>query len=64
MIFDTLLHGEEQWIWVDTGYLGIEKHEEQQAREANWCIALRPVNRARLSEDSPLTEVEYLKLRM
>lgn len=61
---DTLLHGEEQWVWGDAGYLGIEKRQEHQSREVNWCIALRPGKRARLPEDSPLAKVEYLKARV
>lgn len=61
---DTLLHGEEQWVFGDAGYLGIEKRDEHSEREVNWCIALRPGKRARLPEDSPLAYAEYLKSKV
>lgn len=39
---DKLLHGEEEVVWGDAGYQGIEKREEHQAREVDWFIAMRP----------------------
>ena len=42
---DHLLHGEEERVWGDAGYVGIEKRDEHKARKARkvqWFIACRP----------------------
>jgi len=42
---DKLLHGEEEDIFADSGYLGIEKRPEHQGRKVNWYIAMTPGKR-------------------
>jgi len=39
---DQLLHGEEDHIWGDSGYVGIEKRSEHEDRDVEWHIARRP----------------------
>lgn len=34
-----LLHGEEERIWGDAGYVGVEKRKEHQGRDVDWFIA-------------------------
>lgn len=41
-VADQLLHGEEERVWGDAGYVGIEKREEHQDRKVQWLIACRP----------------------
>lgn len=56
-----LLHGEEERVWGDAGYTGIEKREEHQQRKVNWLVALRPGKRAQLPPASRLARTEKLK---
>jgi IS5 family transposase len=43
---DKLLHGEEQRVFGDAGYLGIQKRDEHKHREnVSWFIAKRPGTR-------------------
>lgn len=58
---DKLLHGEEEVVWADAGYQGIEMREEHQARRVGWCIAMRPGKRAALPKRSPLHKIEKTK---
>ncbi len=58
---DKLLHGEEEVVWGDAGYQGIEKRDEHQAREVDWFIAMRPSKRAALPAKSPLHALEKTK---
>ena len=44
-----LLHGEEEDIFADFGYRGIEKREEYRDREVNWHIAMMPGKRKQLN---------------
>ena len=46
---DQLLHGQEERVWGDAGYQGIEKRPEHEGREVDWFIAMRPGKRAQLS---------------
>ena len=49
---DKLLHGEEQRVFGDTGYLGIQKRDEHKHREnVSWFIAKRPGTRKKLNAD-------------
>jgi IS5 family transposase len=41
-----VLHGEEERVYGDAGYQGIEKRGEHQDREVDWQIAMRPGKRA------------------
>lgn len=54
-----LLHGEEERVWADAGYTGIEKRDECQ--EVDWLIALRPGKRAQLPPTSRLARLEKAK---
>jgi IS5 family transposase len=38
---DKLLHGEENAVYADAGYTGVEKREEHENREVNWQVAAR-----------------------
>ena len=51
-----LLHGEETDVFADSGYRGVEKREEVQARhpDVNWHIAMMPGKRRVLDKDTPM----------
>jgi IS5 family transposase len=55
---DQLLHGEEERVWGDAGYRGIDKREEHRSRKVDWNIAMRPGQRKQLVEGSNLSELE------
>ena len=40
-VVDQLLHGEEQWVFGDSGYRGIEKHVAPKKLEAKRFLADR-----------------------
>ncbi|WP_406564634.1 transposase [Marinobacter psychrophilus] len=49
---DKLLHGKEQRVFGDAGYLGIQKRDEYKHREnVSWFIAKRPGTRKKLDAD-------------
>ena len=49
---DKLLHGEEQRIFGDAGYFGIQKRDEHKHRKnVSWFIAKRPGTRKKLDAD-------------
>ena len=56
-----LLHGDEERVWGDAGYTGVEKREEHQERDVNWLVALRPGARAQLPPTSRLAQAEKAK---
>jgi IS5 family transposase len=58
---DKLLHGNEERVWGDAGYTGIEKRDEHKERKVDWFIAMRPGKRSGLEPDSLEEEVEKLK---
>ena len=58
---DKLLHGEEEQVWGDAGYLGIEKREEHQGRPVEWQINERPGKRKQMAEGSPEARHEKAK---
>ena len=51
-----LLHGEETDVFADSGYRGVDKREEVQAKhpEVNWHIAMMPGKRRALKKDTPM----------
>jgi len=61
---DQLLHGEEQRVWGDAGYQGVEKRPEHQEREVDWNIAMRPGKRRQLPEGGPEAQEETLKAQV
>lgn len=47
-----LLHGEEEMVLGDAGYQGVEKREENQGRNVQWHIAMRPGKRRALVKNN------------
>lgn len=60
-VADKLLHGEEDSVWGDAGYLGIENREEHADRDVEWNIAMRPGQRSKLPKSSPENRIERIK---
>jgi IS5 family transposase len=59
-----LLHGEEQTVFADAGYQGVEKREENQDRAVTWHVAMRPGKRRTLPDTERgrlLERIEQLK---
>jgi IS5 family transposase len=50
-----LLHGEEEMIFADSGYRGVEKREEiqEQLPDVDWQIAMTPGKRKALNKNKP-----------
>lgn len=63
-VADQLLHGSEETVWGDAGYLGVDKRAEHQGRSVDWQIAMRPGKRAKLPEGDPVAKLERLKAGM
>jgi len=61
VVADQLLHGKEQRVWGDAGYLGIGQRPEHHSRKVDWQIAMRPGKRAKLPEGDPAAKLERLK---
>ncbi|KPB71333.1 Transposase family protein [Pseudomonas syringae pv. maculicola] len=61
------MHGEENAVYADAGYTGIEKREEHENREIIWQIAARRSTYSRLNKRSVLykakRKIEYCKTR-
>jgi IS5 family transposase len=51
-----LPHGQETVVFADSGYRGVQKREEVQARhpDVNWHIAMMPGKRKALKKDTPM----------
>ncbi len=56
-----LLHGEEECVWADAGYRGVDKRDEHEARAVDWLIALRPGKRRQLNPRSVEGRAEKAK---
>jgi IS5 family transposase len=58
-----LLHGEEELVFGDAGYQGVEKREENQDRDVLWFVAMRPSKIAQLKRRfaKAQTEIEHMK---
>jgi IS5 family transposase len=52
-----LLHGEENAVYADAEYTGVEKRAEHEDREVVWQIAARRSTHARLNKRSVLYKV-------
>jgi len=61
VVADKLLHGGENTVWSDAGYVGVEKRAEHLQSKAQWQIAMRPGRRAQLPASSPLVQAERIK---
>ncbi len=49
-----LLHGEENSVYADAGYTGVEKREEHEKRKVIWQIAARRSTYSKLNKRSLL----------
>jgi transposase, IS5 family len=60
-----LLHGEEEIVFADAGYRGIEKRDEAKDIDVTWHVAMRPGKRRALDPNSKrdrvLEKIEKLK---
>lgn len=59
-----LLHGEEERVWADAGYQGVEKRDEHKNRKVDWWVAMRPGKRRQLEDGSYLAATELIKAQM
>jgi len=58
---DKLLHGQEQRVFGDAGYRGIEKRKCHADRDVTWYIAERPGKRKEMDPDSDEAKAEKIK---
>ena len=56
-----LLHGAEQQVWGDAGYVGVQKRPEHQGRAVAWQVALKPGQRRQLASESAAALAEQRK---
>ena len=56
-----LLHGGEQRVWGDAGYIGVQKREENLGLAVDWQVAMKPGQRRKLEPDSWLALAEQEK---
>ena len=56
-----LLHGAEQQVWGDAGYVGVQKRPEHQGRAVTWKVALKPGQRRQLAPESAAALAEQRK---
>jgi IS5 family transposase len=58
-----LLHGKEELVFCDAGYQGADKREENQERDVQWFIAMRPSKVAQLKGRfaKAQAEIEHMK---
>ena len=56
-----LLHGAEQQVWGDAGYVGVQKRPEHQGRAVTWNVALKPGQRRKLAPESAAALAEQRK---
>jgi len=53
-----LLHGGEQQVWGDAGYIGVQKREEHLGLVVDWQVAMKPGQRRKLEPESPAALAE------
>ena len=56
-----LLHGGEQRVWGDAGYIGVQKREENLGLGVQWQVAMKPGRRRKLEPGSPAALGEKVK---
>lgn len=61
---DRLLHGDEQRVFGDAGYRGIEKRAEHEDRTVDWYIAERPGKRKAMDPDGAAARAERIKAQI
>lgn len=49
-----LVHGDENDVFADAGYHGVDKREETQDIFARWHVAMRPGKRRALDKSTPM----------
>lgn len=56
IVVDALLHGEEEMVFDDSGYWGVNKREEIQDRhpDVDWHIAMMPCQRKAMDKSRPV----------
>ncbi len=64
VVTDRLLHGEEEQVWSDAGYQGIEERDEHEDREVEWNISVRPGKRKQMRPSNPEARLEKTKARV
>lgn len=60
---DKVLHGKEEKVYGDAGYVGVEKRDEHKEREVDWHILERFGKRKSMSEDEVLQERNKASIR-
>ena len=63
-VVDRLLHGEEERVFGDSGYRGIESHVAPKKLKSKKFVADRPGKRKTMDPDSPEAQAEKLKASM
>jgi IS5 family transposase len=59
-----LVHGEEQAVFGDVGYTGVEKREDAKHIKATWHVAMKPSKRKAVEGkrmSKTIERLEYLK---
>ncbi len=56
-----LLHGEERAVWGDSGYVGVDKREENREFDVEWYVAMRAGQRRKLEPGSAVAIAERVK---
>ena len=56
-----LLHGGEEQVWGDAGYIGVQKQEENLGLAVDWQVAMKPGQRCKLEPGSPAALGEKVK---
>ena len=56
-----LLHGGEQRVWGNAGYIGVQKREEKLGLAVDWQVAMKPGQRRKLAPDSAAALREKVK---
>ena len=56
-----LLHGEEQQVWGDAGYIRVQKREENLGLAVDWQVAMKPGQRRQLEPESDAALGEKVK---
>lgn len=64
VVTDRLLHGEEEQVWSDAGYQGIEERDEHEDREVEWNISVRPGKRKQMRPSNPEARLEKTKAQV
>ena len=56
-----LLHGGEEQVWGDAGYIGVQKRQENLELVVQWQVAMKPGQRRKLEPDSAEAVAEKVK---